>query len=230
VLFRSDYAYYGAGKRVYGEQIFRERPNGGRWVAFGSIKNDLVELTENAQLRYSGERFYAFKDYLNAKELRMHIYGTPIGRVYPAKAERKYGMGEDDLAKLLYILHESINPGEAGFNTALLENVPYYTELGFLTKDRKAAIPVLFNDESAEFNRIADETVDRIARELTGILAEFLTGKAVPLPRRLTGVPGQKRYLKAADALPLLTVYRAAETGRLRIERPLPCAILAADK
>lgn len=229
-----DYSIFNAGKKVYGEQIFPHRPNGGRWIAFGSIKSDLPANPENQAYSYNGERHWYFKDYLNAKSICSHVYGTPLAH-RPKDAIHKHNMGEGDLTQLIYITSENRKPSDAGYNIAFLENIPYYTEGGYFAIENgvtKADIPVIPLNEYRYIDMIMNETISQASESLSGILAEYLKDKGVPIPKHLTSVPGQKQYMNALTCIDMMIIYKAKEDGLIlrNADYSCPAMVLVTEK
>jgi RNA polymerase sigma-70 factor (ECF subfamily) len=222
-----------AGEKIYGEQVCPERPNGGKWIAFGNVKTQPAELRENARYRYYGLRIRHFKDYLSVKDMYFHIYNTSFdgNNTIPLK----YNMTENDLVQLLYITSENINPSEAGYNLTFLENIPAYIERGYFTNENGSItvdIPVLTISEFHEIQIICENTIKKMDDNIINVLKKYLKDKAISIPKHLKGVPKQKLYMNAFYAILMMVLYKAKESGYILkdVDYPCPAAALITDK
>lgn len=228
-----DYGFYCAGKKVYGEQIFPQRPNGGSWNAMGYIKTELVENPENRGFSYSGERYYYFESYLNSKSICMHVYNTPLEKKQYQNTINN--MKSDDLTQLIYIISENLNPAESGFNMMFLENIPYLCECGiFHTENQKLKvdIPILSMKESTELYTICNKTIQNIVKNTADIMAKYLKNVKIQIPKHLTSVPEQKQYMQAMNCIHMMIVYEAKKQGLIfkDVDYPCPPMIMVIDK
>ena len=76
---------YEAFSKIYdAKQVFPDRPNGGKWIAFGHVTPQDIDVKEHMDLikhSYSGERWTYMENYLGVKQIGMHVYdpdGFPI--------------------------------------------------------------------------------------------------------------------------------------------------------
>ena len=82
-----DYGTYMTFSEIFNaEQQFNERPNGGRWIAFGHVNFKEFDYKDHIELlahSYSGERVARFDKYANCEMLEMHVYGADGFPCYP---------------------------------------------------------------------------------------------------------------------------------------------------
>jgi hypothetical protein len=174
------------------------------------------------------------KDYLNMHDIQLRIYNTPFDlniNLTPVK----YNMSENDLMQLLYITSENIKPNEAGYNLALLENIPAYIERGYFTKendDLKVDIPVLTQTEYNELFKIFETAVLKIENNIVDILAEYLKDKAMEIPKHLKDIPGFKLYMESINSMIMMVIYKAEEKSYILkdVDYPCPAVMLVANK
>lgn len=240
--------YFRTFEQLYhADQTFPDRPNGGRWIAFGSVYFRDFDPEKNAELssnRYSGERWVRLDDYGEAKRIMLHVYGL---EGFPAPA---YHHCFDDIPylpptegadtrimKLLYLLHSGLRPNQVGFNTEALKAIPVLTKHRILRRENDKPVvnvPVMGEEEFRWLLELCRETVGGISEHIREEMAEFCRGKRQRLPEHLNSVPLQKQYFCAMSALVLITIREAIKQGRLydgdydkeNGENPPPCPMI----
>ena len=128
-----DYGTYMTFSEIFNaEQQFNERPNGGRWIAFGHVNFKEFDYKDHIELlahSYSGERVARFDKYANCEMLEMHVYGADGFPCYPYYHSADYTFFPEntfvdaEIAKLLYIMHTGIDPESVGFNPEYLKAI-----------------------------------------------------------------------------------------------------------
>jgi hypothetical protein len=213
---------YLAGSRVYnGIQNFPDRPNGGKWIAFGYRNPEKLDT----RYSYSGERWDSVENYAGSKFIGIHVYDTPLEkkRYYRGKNGT---VDDSDILKLLYLLHENIHPEEVGLNLMLLENIPHLAECGVLAAEEgktRVDIPVITSPDYNEMTSIIQTVAVNIADNMTDILAEYLKNAKTPIPKHLKSVPEQKQYMQAMNCIHMMTVYEAIIKGFIGQDVVYPC-------
>lgn len=223
-----DYGIYMTFSEIFkAEQQFHERPNGGRWIAFGHVNfedfnpKDHMELLSHS---YSGERITRFDTYAGSEVLEMHVYGadgfpcyfydhSPDFTFFPENTDV-----DGEITKLLYMMYKGIAPESIGFNPEYLKAVPWLTKCRIFREEAGKPvinIPVLHRDEAQILWDIGREARCEMVRDLKDVLAEFFKGKKQELPGHLDSVPLQKQYLYAGNAMLFITVREALSRGRL---------------
>ena len=219
-MFRClDVALFKTFSNIYNAtQTFPDRPNGGKWIAFGNVypqnysHHDHIELS---MYSYAGERWTYLNNYLGLKSIGFHVF-DPEGFPIKTYIRTQYGVNDDELLKLLHIIESGLNPDGTGFNIELLKSIPWLTECKILRCDNgKAAvdIPVLSADEFKSFVEIVKIVQAGLIIDITEPLTEHLKGKKQSIPKHLTSVPLQKQYLHAHIALLMATVRQAIKEG-----------------
>lgn len=220
-FFIYDHGIYEAFLKIYNtDQIFPDRPNGGKWIAFGHVKSQNIKMHEYKDLfanSYSGERWSYLNDYLGAKEIGMHVY-SPEG--FPTKLyfRGENGIFDDDLIKLLHIINSDIKPEKTGFNLELLKSIPYLCECRILKNENgkiQLDIPVLTLHEKREFYQILCDTTNLMENDVIELLREYFKGKKQEIPKHLTSVPLQKQYLWTDNAMLFMILRKAMSKGFL---------------
>ena len=210
-----DRGLYEAFSKIYdAKQTFPERPNGGKWIAFGHVTPQNFDMSKHMDLlkhSYSGERWTYMKNYLGAKQIGMHVYdpdGFPI-RIY---YRGENGIFDDELVKLLHVIHDEINPEETGFDTESLKSIPYLCECKILRNDKgkiSLDIPVFTMEEKQEFYEILKDAKSNMIVDVMDILREFFKDKKIGIPKHLTSVPVQKQYAWSYSAMIFILIRTA---------------------
>lgn len=216
-----DRSVYGAFSSLFqAKQDFPDRPNGGKWIAMGFVgplHPDPQKHRDLDRYCYAGERNSSLGPCLGAKSLAMHVFDTSFApRRYFERMD--FATADEDLIRLLYVLHRKIDPAGTAFNAGLFEHIPWLCECGVVRMEERGAvpdIPLLAPEEFGRFETIAGETSVRLQSDISGILADHLQNHALPVPEHLQSVPEQKRYLLSMDALPMAVVIGAKERGLL---------------
>lgn len=223
-----DYGIYMTFSEIFqAEQQFHERPNGGRWIAFGRVDFKEFDPKEHIELcahSYSGERITRFDKYAGSESLEMHVYGTEGFPCYPYHDSADYTFFPEnvcvdaEITKLLYIVYAGLEPGSTGFNPEYLRAIPWLTKCRIFREEAGKPvvnIPVLRNNEAQILWNICKEAKSRMVQDLKELLAGFYRGKKQELPAHLDSVPLQKQYLFADHAMLFATIREAISRGRL---------------
>lgn len=223
-----DCGIYNAFSEIFhAEQQFPERPNGGRWIAFGRVSFGEFHGEEHTELlahSYSGERVVRFEKYIGDEPLEMHVYsadGFP-GYVYyhPEDGDPfpENTCADAEIAKLIFLVQKGIDPESAGFNPQYLKVIPWLTKCRIFREEAGKPvvnIPVFQKDEAQILWELCAEAKREMTAGLKGLLTEFFRGKKQKLPAHLDSVPLQKQYLYADNAMVFAAIREAISRGRL---------------
>lgn len=198
-------AIWDAGEPHRKPQIFPVRPNGGRWIAFGTMyEYGLNEIPQSMRARekygIGGRRTTVVDEYAGGKSLVMHTYDTALNPMGYCKLEslgcHTFMDNEEAFLQLAYLLEKGIDPAAVGYPSKLLAGIPGLCEEGFLKMvDGKPAlnVPRLTHAQAEDFfARICRPTMKEIADALTEPLGEYLRTHRVKIPAHLDSVPEQK--------------------------------------
>lgn len=223
-----DKGIYRAFSEIFNaEQQFHERPNGGRWIAFGHVnlkEFDCKDHTELLAHSYSGERIVRFDKYGNDKQFEMHVYGAdgfPCHLYYHSTDYTFFPENTDidvELAKLLYIMHTGLDPESVGFNPEYFKAIPWLTKCKIFYEDAGKYcinIPVLDKREGQALWSLCTEAQHEMVKNLKELLAEFFKGKKQGIPAHIDSVPLQKQYLYADNAMLFAAIREAILRGKL---------------
>lgn len=214
-----DYGLYRAFSSVFNtEQVFPDRPDGGRWIAFGHVQEENTvkdKAAEAYRYSYGGQNNLWLDNYLGARRVRMSLYypeGFPMRLFY----RTENGISEENLIKLLYIIEKGIDIRDSGFDEHYLKSIPWLVECNILHYEgsRPAlSVPVLGREEMEILDSLLKEAQVILAEGLKGPLKEFLKGKKKPIPPHLKSVPLQKQYMYSSHAMLMIALRLAMKRG-----------------
>ena len=223
-----DYGTYMTFSEIFNaKQQFNERPNGGRWIAFGHVNFKEFDYKDHIELlahSYSGERVARFDKYANCETLEMHVYGADGFPCYPYYHSNDYTFFPEntfvdaEITKLLYIMHTGIDPESVGFNPEYLKAIPWLTKCKIFREEVGKPvinIPILNKDEAQVLWNLCTEAKYEMVKDLKELLTEFFKGKKQEIPAHLDSVPLQKQYLYADNAMLFATIREAISRGKL---------------
>ncbi len=203
-------ALWNAGEPFRKPQIFPERPNGGRWIAFGTVSDgsyrgediDIPPAAYRTRENYGigGMRTTTVDAYAGGKSLVMHTYDTSLN---PMGYGKLYSLGghtfmdnEEAFLQLAYLIEKGIDPAEVGYPPKLLAGIPGLCEEGFLKMvDGKPTlhVPRLTHAQAEDlFARICRPCAKKIADALTEPMGDYLRTHRTHIPPHLDSVPEQK--------------------------------------
>ena len=204
-------------------QIFPERPNGGKWIAFATIwpPNYAIPKDKQGKEEYglSGRRCARIESYLNAKNLRLYNFESSLDPVSWRK-HQGYGFNnfqetEDNMLKFFYLLKNKIDPKNVDLDTRMIKSIPLLEERGFITTKNgspELLIPVLSHAEEKAFFGICDKAQKAFGENIRPYLAQWCKTHKKDIPPHLTDVPDQKRTMPYEPST-MMFVYEAIRQG-----------------
>ncbi|MBQ8497591.1 MAG: RNA polymerase sigma factor [Clostridia bacterium] len=207
---------YQAIKRIVdANEIYPERPDGGRWVAQGT-RYDMNFDWKNylaSEYFYGGERVTHWDNFFSSKLVELHVYDTQ-----PDLSKYEHGpveIHDDNLSKLLYILYKGIPFKYTGFNLRYLEDIPHLASCGVLRyKNDKpqVAIPVLSKKEFSELFKISASYMVKLGDFIEEPLRNLFPQLKLEIPSHLEGrIAEFRKYV--FYAFPMAIVKRAISDG-----------------
>ncbi len=229
---------YQALEAVQGPQSFPDRPHGGKWVAFGIIKDENYrippEKTGEEEYMYSGKRVQTIREFLGEKGLQLQNYETSL---YTWAGKALYGEKYSDLkmasvtevdkglTKLFYLLKHGIAPDTVDLDVRIIEALPLLEERGFVSVSEgktEVLIPCLTNEQYKDYTNIVIESAKTFAAEIVKPLVKWCKEHRKPIPAHLTGVPEQKRIMPYQPNT-MMFVYQAVKKGIHPRDLGYPC-------
>lgn len=214
-----DHGLYLAFSRAFEtKQVFPDRPDGGKWIAFGHVlekDSEQDQTIETCEYSYGGQNNLWLDNYLGARRVRMSLYypeGFPMRLFY----RTENGMSEENLIKLLYIIESGIEIRDSGFDEHKLKSIPWLIECNILHYEgsRPAlSIPALYGKDAATLDSLLNKAQTELAETLKGPLKEFLKGKKKQIPAHLGSVPLQKQYMYSDHAMLMIALRHAMQKG-----------------
>lgn len=211
-------------------QIFPERPNGGRWIAFGMIDRKhrtpgLYAGRESYNL--SGERCERLDSYLNAKHLALYNYESAL---YPytklvIDGFSTFMEAETAALKLFYLIEKGIDPLSVDADPRILRAIPQLEREGFLAMENgkpRLLIPRLTAAQYKAFQSIVDGAAHEAAEHLEAPMVEYTRTHRKKIPPHLKSVPEQKLTMPYEPSA-MMFVYEAIRRGIHPRDLGYPC-------
>ncbi len=212
-------------------QVFPERPNGGRWIAFGTIipDNYTIPNARRGKEEYgmSGQRSTKIEQYLEALNIEMYNYETSL---YDKPKHSGYDFNtfqevENNMLKLFYLISKGISPKVVDADQRIIKAMPLLEERGFIEMkdgEPKLLIPCLTHAEADVFWKICREASNTAAKELEEPMAEYIKTHKKTIPAHLKSVPDQKLTMPYEPGV-MMFVYEAINRGLHRRYLGYPC-------
>ncbi len=211
-------------------QVFPQRPNGGRWIAFGTLSpNEGSCQPENQDDPYSlsGQRCTRLDRYLNSGRIALYNYESSLG---PRQKYSGLGFGtfqelETAILKLFYLIKHEIDPETVDCDPRILKGIPLLEERGFLTTENgrpALLIPCLSPSEERQFWDICERASHSFALQIRRPLSEYIAGHRKQIPAHLKSVPDQKLSMPY-EPCGMMFVFEAIRQGLHPGELGYPC-------
>lgn len=203
---------YNAIRRIVDtNEIYPERPNGGRWIAQGTRYGMDFKWEHDPFSKYAwgGERRASWDNFFSSKSVELHVYDTQ-----PDLNKYEHGpveIHDDNLSKLLYILYKGIPFEYTGFNLRYLEDIPHLASCGVLRYENdkpQVAIPVLSKKEFSDLFKISASYMVKLGDLIEKPLRELFPKLKLDIPGHLEGKIAEFRKY-AFYAFPMAIVKKA---------------------
>lgn len=214
-------------------QVFPDRPDGGRWIAFGTVypENYSIQPEKQGKEEYmlSGRRCTVIDRYLNSCGLRLYNYESSLD---PTGWKKHQGYGfnsfqetECSMLKLFYLIKKNISPEDVDLDTRMIQGIPLLEKRGFISLKNgypELLIPVLSHKEEKEFFEICRNAQSDFGKNISEHIAEYCKTHMKEIPSHLKSVPDQKRTMPYEPS-PMMFVYEAINRGLHPRELGYPC-------
>ncbi len=220
-----------AKKLVPDEEVFPQRPDGGRWIAQG-IRYPKGYNFENSDFRrysYGGERRSVYENTLGAKIIDLHIYDTqPDLNKYN---KGPLGISDQALPLILYVLLCGIPFETTSIDISLLKSIPYLCECGILSQTNgnpQVDIPIITMEEYKEIESFRISVMYEMAELLYPKFISLFPKIKFNIPRHLEArVAKFRRYY--CYAIPMTFMEESKRLGDLDIQNAAPPMVLVVD-
>ena len=220
-----------AKKLIPDEEIFPQRPDGGRWIAQGIKYPKGFNLKNSGFSGYSygGERRSVYENTLGAKIIDLHIYDTqPDLNKYN---KGPLGICDKDLPLILYAISRGIPFEYTNIDISLLKSIPYLCECGILTQtdsNPKVDIPIIMPEEYSEIESICSSVMCEMIEFLYLNFKTLFPKIKFNIPKHL-----EERIAKFRKyycyAIPMAFIKESARLGDLGIQNDVPPMVLVVD-
>lgn len=232
LLYLFDHGSFRTMKKIIpSKEEFPLRPNGGRWIAMGSRYPADFDFSsyKAAKYFYGGGRWAGREQFLGADEVTLYVYDTqPDLNKYE---HGRFGVRDEMLMKLLYIINRDIPFQSTGLDPLLLQSIPHLTDCGILriTEDKpEVAVPVLTKAQYQELTTFTVPYITGFLELLEPLLRPVLPQFQLPLPAHLKSRVAEYRTYSWC-ALPMATIKEAISRGEFPMEHHVPPMVLVIE-
>lgn len=202
------------------KEIYPDRPDGGKWVAQGTrYENDFSwEGHPASKYHFGGERRVIWDNFLGSKSVELHVYDTQ-----PDLNKYEHGpveIHDNDLCKMLYIIHKEIPFENTGFNLRYLEDIPHLESCGIINYENekaRVAIPVISKAQFSELRNLSMSYMIKLANLIENPLRSILPSLKLSIPSHLEErVAEFRKYV--LFAFPMAIIKKAIENGDFLVD------------
>ena len=206
--------------------IYKPRPDGGAWIAFGwaspgDQKQDERSREIGQYYVHGGRRTSRYSGQI--AEADIHVALVEFDTSFYDCPARYHGTCDmttyfDHIHHFLYRLHKSLPIEDGIFPNPLIEGIPQFIERGILTREGDRLlpdIPILTEEEYAALDRLIGQAVEGLKAAIGAPFHEYLKGAAEWVPPHLDreAVPDIYRYKRATICFVMAAVRKAQEAG-----------------
>ena len=204
-------------------QIFPDRPNGGKWIAFATIYPENWEIPKDKLPKenygLAGRRCSTIDNYLDAKNPKLYNFESSLDPYCNVKHSgfdfNSFMDVENNMLKLFYLIQHNIAPETVDLDTRMIKGLPLLEQRGYISTANgspKLLIPILSHAEEKEFFDICKKAQKAFGDNIREPLAEYCKTHKKDIPAHLTSVPDQKRTLPY-EPKAMMFVYEAINRG-----------------
>ena len=203
-------------------QIFPERPNGGKWIAFGTIYPNDYKISENKRGKeeylMSGQRYTSISSYLGKYDLYFYNYETslyPMNEKIPDYGFSTISEVEGNMLKLFCLIKNNISPKSVDLDERIIKAIPKLIENGFLSyknEELRLCVPCLTHNQEKIFWDICKNAALSFAKKIEEPILEYYKSHKKQIPPQLKSVPYQKLIMPYSPGA-MMFVYEAINKG-----------------
>lgn len=215
-------------------EVYPDRPDGGAWIARGNRFPADFNYDEYRfrQYCFGGERRAYWENFLGSKSIDLHVYDTQ-----PDLNKYEHGpveIHDDNLCKLLYIIHQGIPFDAVGFNTMFAEDIPHLIECGVLRYENdcpRVAVPVISKSQYDELWNLILTYMRKLADIIENPLRNIVPKLKIEIPKHLKDRVAEIRQY-SGYAIPMAVIKQAIEDGDFLkgVDYPTPPMVLVIDQ
>ena len=212
-------------------QIFPDRPNGGKWIAFGMIDQkhrDPMLYTGCDNYNLSGERCEQLDNFLGTEQLALLNYESSL-YPYPKLVIDGFSTfmeSEAAALKLFYLIEKGIDPVSVDADPRILRAIPQLEQEGFVAMENgklRLLIPHLTRAQyNGAYREIISRAAERVARHLEQPMLDYTRTHRKKIPPHLKSVPEQKLTMPYEPS-PMMFVFEAIRRGLHSRDLGFPC-------
>ncbi len=223
MIYIADAGLYRCMENARRPQIFPDRPNGGKWIAFATIIPENYSISEDKRGKeeylYSGMRLTCLERYLTTRNLKLINYETSLDKNHGAKGEhytfKTHHEMETNVLKLFYAIKNKLDYAAVDLDTRIIEGIPALEYCGFLTTQNgspELLIPVLTHEQEKRFFEICDKAQKAFGDAIRDDLINYCNTHKKEIPPHLKSVPEQKLTMPF-EPKAMMFVYEAVNRG-----------------
>ena len=224
--------YHAVQRIVPSKEKFPLRPDGGKWIAFGT-QYPLDFDFENyrfAKYCYGGERRSYEENFFSSKSVDLHIYDAQ-----PDLNKYQHGekMLDDEIfMKMLYVIYKGIPFNYTGIDPMYLSRIPHLVECRVLRMENnmpKLDIPVVSKQNYDKLDKLRIRKIYEFADMFEPLLREIMPELKIDIPKHLEGRVAEFRKYKCY-AFPMATIKEAMEKGDFYSENCTPPMVMVIEE
>lgn len=212
-------------------QIFPDRPNGGKWIAFGMIDQkhrDPMLYTGRDNYNLSGERCEQLDNYLGTERLALLNYESSL-YPYPKlviDGFTTFMEAEAAALKLFYLIEKGIDPVSVDADPRILRAIPQLEQEGFIAMENGKLCLLIPHLTRAQYHgayrEIMNRAAERVAKHLEQPMLDYTRTHRKKIPPHLKSVPEQKLTMPYEPS-PMMFVFEAIRRSIHPRDLGYPC-------
>ncbi len=217
--------------RTLPPQIFPDRPNGGKWIAFGTVYPYNYKIPEDKKGKeeylMSGQRWTRLENYLDKYDLCFYNYETSL---YPCTSKFPDGFAsiqenESNMLKLFCLIKNKISPSTVDLDERIIKAIPKLKENGFIEEkngELKLKAACITHEQEKTFWDICEKAARKFAVRIEKPLLDYYKTHRKQIPKHLKSVPEQKLLMPYSPGA-MMFVYEAISKGVHPRDLGYPC-------
>ena len=217
--------------RTLPPQVFPDRPNGGKWIAFGTIYPDNYKISEDKKGKeeygMSGQRWTRLENYLDKYNLCFYNYETSL---YPYTTKFAEGFAsiqenESNMLKLFCLIKNKISPNTVDLDERIIKAIPLFKENGFIEEkngELNLTVACITHEQEKIFWSICRKAAQKFAVKIENPMLDYYKTHKKQIPPHLKSVPEQKLLMPYSPGA-MMFVYEAISKGIHPRDLGYPC-------